>query len=37
MKNSWIPFGSGGQGGRDYYTETNAWTYTFQVQHDVAG
>lgn len=28
---------SGGQGGRDYYTETNAWTYTFQVQHDVHG
>ena len=31
------PIWSGGQGGRDYYTETNAWTYTFQVQHDVAG
>jgi predicted alpha-1,2-mannosidase len=31
------PIWSGGQGGRDYYTETNAWTYTFQVQHDVPG
>ena len=31
------PIWSGGQGGRDYYTETNAWTYTFQVQHDIAG
>jgi predicted alpha-1,2-mannosidase len=27
----------GGQGGRDYFTEMNAWTYTFNVQHDVAG
>ncbi|HWR99172.1 MAG TPA: GH92 family glycosyl hydrolase, partial [Prolixibacteraceae bacterium] len=31
------PIWSGGQGGRDYYTETNAWTYTFHVQHDVQG
>jgi len=31
------PIWSGGQGGRDYYTETNAWTYTFHVQHDVPG
>ena len=31
------PIWIGGQGGRDYYTETNAWTYTFHVQHDVAG
>ena len=31
------PIWSGGQGGRDYFTETNAWTYTFQVQHDVPG
>lgn len=31
------PIWSGGQGGRDYYTEANAWTYTFHVQHDVAG
>ncbi len=27
----------GGQGGRDYFTEMDAWTYTFHVQHDVAG
>lgn len=27
----------GGQGGRDYFTEVNAWIYTFGVQHDVAG
>jgi predicted alpha-1,2-mannosidase len=27
----------GGQGGRDYFTEMNAWIYTFHVQHDVAG
>ena len=27
----------GGQGGRDYFTEMNSWTYTFHVQHDVAG
>ena len=27
----------GGQGGRDYYTEMDAWTYTFGVQYDVAG
>ena len=31
------PIWSGGQGGRDYYTETNTWTYTFHVQHDVPG
>ena len=31
------PIWSGGQGGRDYYTEANAWTYTFHVQHDVPG
>jgi putative alpha-1,2-mannosidase len=31
------PIWSGGQGGRDYYTEMNAWSYTFHVQHDVAG
>ncbi len=31
------PVWSGGQGGRDYYTEMNAWTYTFHVQQDVAG
>jgi predicted alpha-1,2-mannosidase len=27
----------GGQGGRDYFTEMNAWVYTFSVQHDVLG
>ncbi len=26
-----------GPGGRDYYTEMNAWVYTFHVQYDVAG
>lgn len=31
------PTWSGGQGGREYYTEMNGWTYTFHVQHDVAG
>ena len=31
------PVWSGGQGGRDYYTETNAWTYTFHVQQDIPG
>jgi len=28
---------SGGQGGRDYFAECNAWTFTWSVQHDVAG
>ncbi|MGE5549489.1 MAG: GH92 family glycosyl hydrolase [Bacteroidota bacterium] len=28
---------SGGQGGRDYYTECNAWTWSWNVPHDVAG
>jgi predicted alpha-1,2-mannosidase len=27
----------GGLGGRDYFTEVDAWIYTFGVQHDVAG
>lgn len=27
----------GGNGGRDYFTEVNAWLYTFHVQHDIAG
>lgn len=27
---------SGGQGGRDYYGENNAWTYRWDVQHNVA-
>jgi predicted alpha-1,2-mannosidase len=31
------PKWSGGQAGRDYYTECNGLVYTFQVQHDVAG
>lgn len=31
------PKWSGGQGGRDYFTEMNGWTFTFHVQHDVAG
>lgn len=38
---SWIePFDpklSGGQGGRAYFAECNSWTYTWSVQHDVAG
>lgn len=28
---------SGGQGGRAYFAECNSWTYTWSVQHDVAG
>jgi predicted alpha-1,2-mannosidase len=31
------PIWGGGQGGREYYTEMNAWSYTFHVQQDVAG
>lgn len=31
------PVWSGGQGGRDYYTETNAWTYLFHVPQDITG
>lgn len=27
----------GGQGARDYFTEMDAWTYTFSVQFDVEG
>lgn len=27
----------GGQGGRDYFAECNAWIYSFHVQHDVPG
>ncbi|RPH37442.1 glycoside hydrolase family 92 protein, partial [bacterium] len=38
---NWIePFDpklSGGQGGRAYFAECNSWTYTWSVQHDVAG
>ncbi len=36
-ENGLDPVWSGGQGGRDYYTETNAWTYTFHVQQDIPG
>lgn len=31
------PKWSGGQAGRDYFTECNGLVYTFQVQHDIAG
>jgi predicted alpha-1,2-mannosidase len=31
------PKWSGGQGGRDYFSEMNGWTFTFHVEHDVAG
>ena len=31
------PIWSGGQGGREYFTEMNGWIYTFHVQQDVAG
>ncbi len=31
------PKWSGGQAGRDYFTECNSLVYSFQVQHDVAG
>ena len=38
---NWIlPFDykySGGQGARDYYDENNAWTYLWEVYHDVPG
>lgn len=38
---SWVPeFDpklSGGQGGRAYFAECNAWTYTLHVQHDPEG
>ena len=37
----WIPIKdyrmAGGQGGRDYYDENNAWTYIWDVQHDIPG
>lgn len=40
-RGDWImPFdykSAGGQGGRDYYDENNAWTYLWDVPHDVAG
>jgi predicted alpha-1,2-mannosidase len=28
---------SGGPGGREYFAECNSWTYTWSVQHDIAG
>ncbi|RYY63385.1 MAG: glycoside hydrolase family 92 protein, partial [Chitinophagaceae bacterium] len=28
---------SGGQGGREYFTENNAYTYNWDVKHDIAG
>ena len=31
------PIWSGGPGGRDYFTENNAWTYTWSVLHDPLG
>ncbi len=31
------PKWSGGQAGRDYFTECNGLVYTFQVQHDIGG
>jgi predicted alpha-1,2-mannosidase len=41
LDGAWVePFDpklGGGQGGRDYFTECNSWTYSFHVQHDVAG
>jgi putative alpha-1,2-mannosidase len=37
----WIePFNptlSGGQGGRDYFSELNSWMYTWYVSHDIQG
>ena len=31
------PKRGGGQGGRDFFAECNAWIYTFHVQHDIEG
>lgn len=39
-KGNWIdidPKFDGGPGGRDYYDENNAYTYQWQVQHDIHG
>lgn len=39
-KGNWIdidPKFDGGMGGRDYYDENNAWTYTWDVTHDYNG
>jgi len=37
---NWVkinPKSSGGPGFREYYDENNAWTYAWDVQHDIAG
>ncbi|MCL2059307.1 MAG: GH92 family glycosyl hydrolase [Oscillospiraceae bacterium] len=37
---NWVecdPMWGGGQGGRDYYTENNAYTYNWSVFHDMPG
>ena len=37
---AWVdfdPMWGGGQGGRDYFTENNAWTYAWSVFHDFIG
>ena len=35
--NRLTPGFSGGQGGRDYTTENNGYTYDWDVQHDLQG
>ncbi len=35
--NGFNPILPSGPGGRDYFTECNAWVWTFNVPHDVAG
>jgi len=40
INGDWIecdPMWGGGQGGRAYYTENNAWTYLWSVFHDMTG
>ena len=40
QEGNWIdidPKFDGGPGGRDYYDENNAYTYAWQVQHDIPG
>ena len=40
MDGSWVemdPMWGGGVGGRDYYAENNAYTYTWSVFHDIQG
>ncbi|QHT62822.1 glycoside hydrolase family 92 protein [Paenibacillus lycopersici] len=34
---SFDPKYGGGLGGRDYFSECNAWIYSFHVQHDIEG